>query len=102
MMTLENLYNELVKLSSEERVFLIIELTKADKVSYQDITTAYTGWLEFKRKQISKDYQELKGKVLDEFVGNKKDRTKALKDAIRYLVDKGQLNFTYEQIEKHK
>ena len=101
-MTLENLYNELVKLSSEERVFLIIELTKADKVSYQDITTAYTGWLEFKRKQISKDYQELKGKVLDEFVGNKKDRTKALKDAIRYLVDKGQLNFTYEQIEKHK
>lgn len=102
MMTLEKLYDELVNLTLEERVFIIIELMKADKVSYQDITTAYTGWLEFKRKQISKDYQELKSKVLNEFVGNKKDRTKALKDTIRYLVDKGQLNFTYEQIEKHK
>lgn len=102
MMTLEKLYDELVNLTLEERVFIIIELMKADEVSYQDITTAYTGWLEFKRKQISKDYQELKSKVLNEFVGNKKDRTKALKDTIRYLVDKGQLNFTYEQIEKHK
>lgn len=102
MMTLEKLYDELANLTLEERVFIIVELMKADKVSYQDITTAYTGWLEFKRKQVSKDYQELKGKVLDEFIGNKKDRTKALKDTIRYLVDKGQLNFTYEQIEKHK
>lgn len=102
MVTLEKLYDELVKLSTEERVFIILELMKADKVSYQDITTAYTSWLEFKRKQISKDYQELKSKVLDEFTSNKKDRTKALKDTIRYLVDKGQINFTYEQIEKHK
>jgi len=102
MVTLEKLYDELVKLSTEERIFIILELMKADKVSYQDITTAYTSWLEFKRKQISKDYQELKSKVLDEFISNKKDRTKALKDTIRYLVDKGQINFTYEQIEKHK
>lgn len=102
MTTLNELYNELVKLSTEERVFLVLELMKADKISYQDITTAYTAWLEFKRKQISEDYQELKGRVLDEFVGHKKDRTEALKDTVRYLVDKGQLNFTYEQIEKHK
>jgi len=102
MVTLEKLYDELVNLTLEERVFLIVELMKADKVSYQDITTAYTAWLEFKKQQISEDYQELKGRVLYEFVGHKKDRTKVLKDTIRYLVDKGQLNFSFEQIEKHK
>ena len=102
MTTLNELYNELVKLSTEERMFLVLELMKADKISYQDITTAYTAWLEFKRKQISEDYQELKGRVLNEFVGHKKDRTKVLKNTIGYLVDKGQLNFTHEQIEKHK
>lgn len=101
MITIKELYDELAKLTTEERVLIVLLLMKNDKLSYQDITTAYTEWLEFKREQISEDYQMLKGKVLEEWV-EPKNRVSKLKDTMHYLLDKGQINITHEQINEHE
>jgi hypothetical protein len=81
---------------------IILELMKDQKISYEDITQAYVEYLNMLRKGQSKEYYELIGKVLTMWCGTKKDRDKNLKDIMHYLLDKGRINTTHEDIDKHK
>lgn len=98
MEDLNKLYKELENITLEERVFLIIELMKNKKLSYQDITTAYVDWLNFQKENISEDYQQLKGKILDLWCYPSKERNTRLKETMHYLLDKGQVNISHKQI----
>ena len=81
---------------------IILELMKDQKISYEDITQAYVEYLDMLRKGQSEAYFELQSKVVTMWCGNKKDRDKNLKDIMHYLLDKGRINATHEDIDKHK
>ena len=81
---------------------IILELMKDQKISYEDITTAYVEYLNMLRKGQSKEYNELLSKVLTMWYGKKKDHDKNMKDIMHYLLDEGRINTTHEAIDKHK
>jgi hypothetical protein len=81
---------------------IILELMKDQKISYEDITQAYVEYLDMLRKGQSEAYLELQSKIVAMWSGNKKDRDKNLKDIMHYLLDKGRINTTHEDIDKHK
>jgi hypothetical protein len=81
---------------------IILELMKDQKISYEDITQAYVEYLDMLRKGQSEAYFELQSKVVTMWCGNKKDRDKNLNDIMHYLLDKGRINTTHEEIDKHK
>jgi hypothetical protein len=75
---------------------------KDQNISYEDITQAYVDYLNMLRKGQSEAYIELQSKVVSMWAGTKKDRDKNLKDIMHYLLDKGRINTTHEDIDKHK
>ena len=81
---------------------IILELMKDQKISYEDITQAYVQYLDMLRKGQSEAYMELQSKVVSMWYGTKKDRDKNLKSIMHYLLDKGRINTTHEEIDKHK
>ena len=81
---------------------IILELMKDQKISYEDITQAYVEYLNMLHKGQSEAYLELQSKVVTMWSGTKKDRDKNLKDIMHYLLDKGRINTTHEDIDKHK
>ena len=81
---------------------IILELMKDQKISYEDITQAYVEYIDMLRKGQSEAYMELQSKVVTMWSGNKKDRDKNLKDIMHCLLDKGRINTTHEEIDKHK
>ena len=98
--------NELLKtlkaLPKEYLQVIILELMKDQKISYEDITQAYIEYLNMLRKGQSEAYMELQYKVVELWSGTKKDRDQKLKDIMHYLLDKGRINTTHEDIDKHK
>ena len=97
-----DLLKALKTLPKEYLQVIILELMKDQKISYEDITQAYVEYLNMLRKGQSEAYLELQSKVVTMWSGNKKDRDKNLKDIMHYLLDKGRINTTHEDINKHK
>jgi hypothetical protein len=97
MKTPDEIYEDLCNIEKNERKFLVLKLMINDKLTYQDITECYVGWLSHIKEKISDDYQMLKGKVIDIWV-EPKNRFKKLRDAMHYLIDKGQLNLLHEDV----
>ena len=89
-------------LPKEDLQVIILELMKDQKISYEDITQAYVEYLDMLRKGQSEAYFELQGKVVSLFYAYKKDRDQNLKDIMHHLLDKGRINTTHEDIDKHK
>lgn len=99
---MEEILKLLKTLPKEYLQVIILELMKDQKISYEDITQAYVEYLDMLRKGQSEAYQELQYKVVDMWSGKKKDKDKKLKDIMHYLLDKGRINTTHEEIDKHK
>jgi hypothetical protein len=99
---MEEILKALKKLPKEYLQVIILELMKDQKISYEDITQAYVEYLDMLRKGQSEAYFELQSKVVTMWYGTKKDRDKKLKDIMHYLLDKGRINTTHEDINKHK
>lgn len=97
---MNELLEELKKQPKEVLQYLILLLMKDNKLSYSDITSVYVEYLEHLKKLTDENYWALQGKVMEMWVGNKKDLRENLKNTIRYLKDKGHINITEEQIEK--
>lgn len=94
---------KILKLQPKEWLqFIILELMISECVSYEDITKVYVEYLDMLRKGQSEAYQELQYRVVDMWSGTKKDRDQKLKDTMHYLLDKGRINTTHEEIDKHK
>lgn len=106
MRTAKEIHDDLCDITLEERKYIILQLMKEDKLSYQDITECYVSWLKFMKEHISEEYQELKNMVIDIWVcgtdDKGKNRLERTKDAMHRLLDKGQLNATHEQIDAKK
>lgn len=79
---------------------IFLELMKAKKIGYEDITSAYVEYLEMLRKGATEDYLELQSKVTGLWFDHKKNRDDNLKGIMHYLLDKGRINTTHEQIDK--
>ena len=99
---MEQILKALKALPKEYLQVIILELMKDQKISYEDITKAYIEYLDMLRKGQSEAYLELQSKVVTMWCGTKKDRDKNLKDIMHYLLDKGHINTTHEDIDKHK
>lgn len=99
---MEEILKALKTLPKEYLQVIILELMKDQKISYEDITKAYVEYLDMLRKEQSEAYMELQSKVVTMWSGNKKDRDKNLKDIMHYLLEKGRINTTHEDIDKHK
>jgi len=99
---MEELLKLLKTLPKEYLQVIILELMKDQKISYEDITKAYVEYLDMLRKGQSEAYMELQSKVVTMWSGTKKDRDQKLKDIMHYLLDKGRINTTHEDIDKHK
>lgn len=98
MNDLKELYDSLSKCSREEITLLIMKLMVNNKVGYQDITTAYTKWLEYLKENVSEDYEQLKSHVITMWCEGEKNMVKNLKDTMHHLLDKGRINDTHEHI----
>lgn len=98
---MKEILEALKALPKEYLQVIILELMKDQKISYEDITKAYVQYLDMLRKGQSEAYMELQSKVVTMWSGNKKDRDKNLKDIMHYLLDKGRINTTHEDIDKH-
>ena len=99
---MEEILKLLKTLPKEYLQVIILELMKDQKISYEDITQAYVEYLDVLRKGQSEAYLELQNKVVTMWYGTKKDRDQKLKDIMHYLLDKGRINTTHEDIDKHK
>ena len=99
---MEEILKLLKTLPKEHFQVIILELMKDKKISYEDITQAYVQYLDMLRKGQSEAYLELQSKVVTMWYGKKKERDKNLKDIMHYLLDKGRINTTHEDIDKHK
>ena len=99
---MEEILKALKTLPKEYLQVIILELMKDQKISYEDITQAYVEYLNMLRKGQSEAYLELQSKVVTMWSGTKKDRDKNLKNIMHYLLDKGRINTTHEDIDKHK
>ena len=99
---MEEILKLLKTLPKEYLHVIILELMKDQKISYEDITKSYVEYLDMLRKGQSEAYQELQYKVVELWSGTKKDRDQKLKDIMHYLLDKGRINTTHEDIDKHK
>ena len=99
---MEEIIKLLKTLPKEYLQVIILKLMKDQEISYEDITKAYVEYLDMLRKGQSEAYMELQSKVVTMWSGTKKDRDKNLKDIMHYLLDKGRINTTHEDIDKHK
>ena len=99
---MEEILKLLKTLPKEYLQVIILELMKDQKISYEDITQAYVQYLDMLRKGQSEAYMELQSMVVTMWYGTKKDRYKNLKNIMHYLLDKGRINTTHEEIDKHK
>lgn len=99
---MEEILKALKALPKKYLQVIILELMKDQNISYEDITQVYVEYLDMLRKGQSEAYLELQSKVVTMWCGNKKDRDKNLKDIMHYLLDKGRINTTHEDIDKHK
>ena len=99
---MEEILKLLKTLPKEYLQVIILELMKDQKISYEDITQAYVEYLDMLRKGQSEAYMELQSKVVTMWHAYKKDRGKNLKGIMHYLLDKGRINTTHEEIDKHK
>lgn len=99
---MEEILKALKTLPKEYLQVIILELMKDQTISYEDITKSYVEYLDMLRKGQSEAYLELQSKVMNMWYGKKKDRDQKLKDIMHYLLDKGRINTTHEDIDKHK
>ncbi len=99
---MEEILKLLKTLPKEYLQVIILELMKDQKISYEDITQTYVQYLDMLRKGQSEAYMELQSKVVTMWSAYKKDRDNNLKEIMHYLLDKGRINTTHEEIDKHK
>ena len=99
---MEEIIKALKRIPKEYLQVIILELMKDQTISYEDITKVYVEYLDMLRKGQSEAYMELQSKVVTMWFGTKKDRDQKLKDIMHYLLDKGRINTTHEDIDKHK
>lgn len=102
MQGIKEICDALSNLKREEIAFVILEMMKDGKVSYKDITDIYVEYLEFQKKNISDEYQQLKNMVITTWCEPKKNIMENMKNTMLHLLRKGQINMTEDKIKSRK
>ena len=82
--------------------WLILELMRANSISFTDIAEAHNEYLQMLQKQEMEELMKLRGKVIGLWCGTKKDLPKSLVALITEGMNNGWVNITQEQIDKSK
>jgi predicted HTH domain antitoxin len=94
---------ELLKRQPKEILhWLILELIRADAISFTDIAEAHNKYLQMLQKQEMEELMKLRGKVIDLWCGTKKELPKSLVALITEGMNNGWVNITQEQIDKSR
>ena len=96
-------FNFIIEILSQQEKdilqYIVLKLMLGNKLSYSDITQVYIQYLESIKKGALCDYDELKEMVIKAYVDNPQNTPSHIKDIMHYLLDKGRVNATHEQID---
>lgn len=94
---------ELLKYQPKEILhWLILELMKADAISFTEIAEAHNKYLQILQKKEMEKLMQLRGKVISLWTGTKKELPKSLMTLIQEAKDNGWANISQEDIDKSK
>lgn len=94
---------ELLKHQPKEILhWLILELIKADVISFIEIAEAHNKYLQMLQKKEMEELMQLRSKVISLWTGTKKELPKSLTALITEGMNNGWVNITQEQIDKSK
>ena len=94
---------ELLKHQPKEVLhWLILELMKANAISFTDIAEAHNKYLQMLQKLEMEELMKLRGRVIELWCSTKKELPKSLVALIQEAKDKGWTNLTQEQIDNSK
>ena len=94
---------ELLKHQPKEILhWLILELMKANAISFTDIADAHNRYLQMLQKKEMKELIQLRSKVISLWTGTKKELPKSLVVLMQEAKDNGWANISQEDIDKSK
>jgi hypothetical protein len=94
---------ELLKQQQKEILhWLILELMRADKISFAEIAELHVQYLSKLKQGETEKLMKLRTKIIDLWCGTKKDLPKSLVALITEGMNDGWVNITQEQIDKSK
>jgi hypothetical protein len=94
---------ELLKQQPKEILqWIVLELMKAEKMSFADIAELHVKYLEMLRKGQSEKLMKLRYQVVSLWTGTKKDLPPKLVSLMQQGKDEGWANITQEQIDNSK
>ena len=82
--------------------WLVLELMRADKLSFAEVAKLHVQYLEQLRKGESKALMKLRSQVISLWCGTKKNIGKNLASLMQEAKDNGWANITQEQIDNSK
>jgi len=97
-----DLLEVLKSLPKEFLEFYIHELMAAGCISFADIATQHVRYLEEIRRHDTEEMLQLRYKISDLWLGNKKDVPEKLVAYMQEFKDRGWINLSQEQIDNSK
>lgn len=99
-MAMGELINALKSLNKDVLLIVIHELMKDGKLSFTELAQIHNDYLEELRDKQNERYSDLKTEIIKMWADHKKNMNDNLKKIMHDLVDKGEVNFTHERIDK--
>ena len=99
---MDELYNQLSKLPKEYLEYFILKLMEDDKISFSDLATIHTQYLEMLKKGETKELMKLRGKLVSLWCDTKKNLGKNLIALMQEGKDNGWVNIDQEKIDNSK
>ena len=82
--------------------WIVLELMRADKLSFTDIAELHVKYLEMLKKGQTEKLMHLRSQVIDLWCGTKKELPSKLVKLMQEAKDSGWANISQEQIENSK
>lgn len=81
---------------------MILELMKANAISFTEIADAHNKYLQMLQRKEMKELMQLRTKVISLWTGTKKELPKSLMTLMQEAKDNGWANISQEDIDKSK
>ena len=97
---MDDLLNALRTMPKNVVWWVIEKLMREEKITFQDILNMHLKHIEELKDSATDDRIELTNKIIELWCDKKNNRDKNIKSIMHYLLDKGWLNSTHEDIDK--
>lgn len=101
-MDIDGIYKLLSELPKEVLDYLILNLMKDDKIKFTDLAVIHEEYIQSIKKNQSKEFMELRSKVIDLWCGYKYEIPSKLIDLMKEFKEKGWANLSQEKIDNSK